>query len=228
MRRLIALALVALAAPAFAQENEAEKIYRGFEKKLKSAKAYKVAFEQESAKDSTLKVKGEVTVAAGNKLKMSFEGTEGDKPIAGLFVSDGTKLIQRFNKVATRTDDSPEQLTPYFTGYLAFAGLYVALDEALRPRKQMSPERYKLTGFKLGAKEKVAGRDAQIVEFKLEVPRGDGKPTVKIWFDVQTQEPLKRFLQVEDEGKVYFRTTEYYTNWQFDPKLKDEEFQLPK
>src|SRR5947207_2029348 len=67
MRWIAALIVgLSLALPAFAQENEAEKLYRAFEKTIAKAKAFSVTFD--ASGHGSLAAKGKLTIAAGNRL----------------------------------------------------------------------------------------------------------------------------------------------------------------
>src|SRR5262245_47414590 len=140
MRWLMTLALVGVATPVFAQDNEAEKLYRAFEKKLLAAKAYRFSFDIDASAGDMFKLRGELAVAAGNKLKSSLVRTENDKltkPIAGSAVSDGKQYRTEFIKDGqpeSKSEAAPEQLTEYLTGYLAMVGPLTAIQHASRPR----------------------------------------------------------------------------------------------
>jgi hypothetical protein len=76
MRWLVAAAMVLMAAPAYGQDNEAEKLYRAMEKKVREAKSIRVIWNAEFdfgiVKGET--IKGVSQLADGNKLRIEFEG----------------------------------------------------------------------------------------------------------------------------------------------------------
>jgi outer membrane lipoprotein-sorting protein len=228
MRWTLALAVLALAVPAQAQENEAEKLYRAFEKKLLAAKAFKFSFDIEGDTGRNITLKGDFTLAAGNKLKAVFEGKEGDKAMSGTVVSDGQTTGMKIiadGKPQSNTEATVDKLTEYIAGNFAIGGLLFAVERDPK-LPDSAPDKLKLSGFKLGGKEKVGDRDAQVVEFSFEWK--DSKASAKLWLDSKTQVPLKRMVEVKEGDKVRLRATEMYTNWQWEPKLKDGEFTLPK
>jgi outer membrane lipoprotein-sorting protein len=232
MRWFMTLALMALAAPAFAQENEAEKLYRAFEKKLLAAKAYRFSFDLDANGPNKFKFRGELLVAAGNKLKVSFVGTDNDqlnKPISGSAASDGKQYRTEFIKDGqpqSKSNAAPEQLTEYLTSYLAMLDSVTAIGYAGRSRPEQAPGKVKPGGFKLGAKERFGDREIQAVEYTVVVPdrNGDQQYTVQLWLDPKSQVPLKRVA--EYQGAIV--VTEHYSNWQWEPKLAADEFTLPK
>src|SRR5688572_29062675 len=74
MRSLALLVLILAAAPAGAQEAEAEKLYRTMEKKILAAKTLAVEFNSEMAVDEKkFTVKGTIDIAAGNKTRLNIE-----------------------------------------------------------------------------------------------------------------------------------------------------------
>jgi len=80
-------------------------------------------------------------------------------------------------------------------------------------------------GFKLGAKEKVGDREAQIVHYQIEDKRDGDVTEASIWIDTQTQLPLKRVLAGKTtDGR--FTMTETYV-FTVDSKLEDKLFEIP-
>lgn len=229
MRWLFSVSLLVLPTAAMAQENEAEKLYRSFEKKLAAAKAFKVAFDID-VNALKLNYKGDVTLAVGNKLRASGAGTQDNKPDSWTLVSDGAKIGLKHNKDGrdSRLElaATPQQLTPYFSGHLLKGGVLVAMqDMNLSRLAENSPDKIGLTGFKIVGKEKIGDRETQVVEYTTQAK--EGKLACRLWFDSKTNMPLKRTV-ARSEGRERFRIVEVYTNWQFDHELKGGEFALPK
>ena len=81
-----------------------------------------------------------------------------------------------------------------------------------------------VTNFKLGAKEMVGNRMAQVVTYQLNF---NGKSAMSVWIDTKTQLPLKRVVAVEEDGQK-FRITETYSTFAIDPKLEPKLFEIPK
>src|SRR2546430_2637094 len=128
MRWILATALVAWLAPVQAQPNEAEKLYRGFEKKLADAKAvYKVAFEFDmTGKDQQFRIKGDLFIADGNQMHLTFAGSQTGggmpaRPMIATIVSNGKQLGFKFNEGGmeeTKSENAPAHLTAYLKGYI--------------------------------------------------------------------------------------------------------------
>src|SRR2546430_3379897 len=103
---LFILLFLPLLPAALAQENDAEKLYRGMEKKLLAAKAFEVTFDYQVEKG---KAKGELLVTRENKVRMKIVGHFEEKPKARFeLVSDGNRVSSRGRPFAIRTTSRPE------------------------------------------------------------------------------------------------------------------------
>src|SRR5882724_655987 len=90
MRWISAFAVLILAGPAFGQQNDAEKLFRAMEKKIRDAKGVKMGFEIDAAVDKNIdKMRGVVTVTEGNKARLEVSGTTDGKQNAMTIVADG-------------------------------------------------------------------------------------------------------------------------------------------
>src|SRR6266545_1910677 len=131
MRWIFSFSLLVLPTAATAQDNDAEKLYRSFQKKLTEAKAFKVAFEINVPK--SLQYKGDLTMAAGNKLRISGTGTQDTKPDSWTIVSNGEKIGLKHDKEGRKRAPefaaTPEKLTAYFTGHLLKGGVLLATQD---------------------------------------------------------------------------------------------------
>ena len=84
-------------------------------------------------------------------------------------------------------------------------------------------ESFAVSDFKLGPKEMVAGREAQILEYNAKIA-GESFP-VTVWIDTRTNLPLKRVLK---GGQDLIIVTESYSKVALDEKADDKEFEIPK
>jgi outer membrane lipoprotein-sorting protein len=237
MRLLIApFVIVCVAIPALAQEGkEAEKLFRTFEKKLAAAKAVRIALEGTAAGiedvPGVIKYKGTMVIADGNKARFEMEvEMEGKKQKSRIF-SDGTKMVGHLFE-----DNGPPRNTPkkFFEETIIFfkhggpvAG-HVFSGEGAGVR---SVATFKASAFKLGTKEKIGKREAQVVEYKLTLvnaPKEEAKLSLseKLWLDVETSLPLKRVFT--GKLKKEFTYSENYPEFALDPKLDAKLFELPK
>jgi hypothetical protein len=226
--------VLCLAAPASAQDGDAEKLYRAMEKKVREAKALHIVVTGEIDVQVAGKgtFKGTVDTAAGNKVRLDMEAESAGTKM--LSITDGkTRYTKEGDKV--KVDPNPwniDQLDKMVPGLIGRVGIFVTfmfiepIDRSKKPEPFDLDKDVAIKSFKLGAREMVGTRQAQVVEYQNE---GNGK-TLKasVWIDTQTQLPLKRLLVNEKAGKTLSTITETYdtfvVNGKPDPKL----FDIPK
>src|SRR5258708_36747869 len=94
MRVSLSLALLAVARwHDAAQDNEAEKLYREMEQKVRAAKTLQVRFDLNitDALGKTGIVKGALTLGEGDKYRVDLDGKIFGQAVKGIEVSDGTQ-----------------------------------------------------------------------------------------------------------------------------------------
>src|SRR5207247_2149211 len=83
--------------------------------------------------------------------------------------------------------------------------------------------------LKLGAKEMVGKREAQVVQYRLEDKDSKDSAVVSLWIDTKTHLPLKRLIVGEKTGKNDdIRITETYSVFTVDSKLDGKLFEIPQ
>jgi outer membrane lipoprotein-sorting protein len=230
MRWLIAVAGWVLLAPVALAQDAAQKLYEAMEQKLAKAKALSLDFDLEIARGDGIKLKGALILAAGNRFKLTFEGVSLKLKAKSTMVSDGKTLATQRSfdgKPESRTEPAPEKFSDIFTGHLSRSGVYWGLEDSHR-KNPKEASLLKLSGFKMHPKEKVAGAEANVIEYHLTPPEANIDLMCKLWLDVQTNLPLKRTLVASRDSKVILRAVEIYSQWELDAKLPDGTFTLPK
>jgi outer membrane lipoprotein-sorting protein len=224
--------------PALAQESdEAGKLFRKMEKKLSEAKSLRVALEgtAEGIEDlrGTLKYKGTMVLAQGNKARFEMEMEIEGKKRRTTFVSDGTKTIgDMAGEAGKRREDTPKMFFEVTIGFFKHGGPVAGyVFSSSGPEGKQTFARFKPSAFKLGPKEKIGQRQAQVIEYKLTLetaPKEAGKLSLseKLWLDVETNLPLKRVFS--GKLKKMFTYTENYSEFTVNPKLDARLFELPK
>src|SRR5262245_54604687 len=84
-----ALLAAALLSPALAQDNEAEKLFRGMEKKIKEAPAFEVSFAYQVEKKKTT---GSLLLTNDNKARLKVSGFQGKAKAGFESIGDGKRL----------------------------------------------------------------------------------------------------------------------------------------
>jgi outer membrane lipoprotein-sorting protein len=231
MRWFLAVAMFFVALPAYAQDAEAEKLYRAMEKKLIGAKALKFSFESQAAVGDDFNLKGTILLAADNKLRLEYAGKDRDKILKGLAISDGKQLIGKNEfdgKPDNKSQETPPTMNAILAQYVARASLYMSLQAAFSPTAEQDPSKILVSDFKTLDKEKIGKRQAQAIAIKVQMPNQKAVFDVKLWIDLETHLPLKRVVEFRDGTEVTMRLSETYTQMQIDPPIKGQEFVLPK
>jgi outer membrane lipoprotein-sorting protein len=225
--RLLLLPVVLVA---FAEDGkEAERLFRAAEKKLIEADSVQISFTTAST-GGKLKseAKGTLLLARGNKVRLELKrkssldlkGKPSEKSAADLMVCDGTRVNweRTAEGRAGKSDvqDAPKQ----FATLSAKASTRLGIGPGffwLRLRtgggKEPDPdEQLKLSDFSLGKKEKVGGREARVIEYKVTAGAGAGigtTYTVQLWLDSETNLPLKRVVRIGDPATAVPSTETY-------------------
>jgi len=225
MRWLALFVLVLAPAPARAQEGDAEKLYRAMEKKVLAVKSLALEFNTEVTLDDkkVFAVKGSIYVAAGNKIRLEGDLTGGAKILS---VTNGESIYEKVGDKILDKPDAPRK-SKALVGTIARFGAAAALME--KKLGTFDPDKdYPVKNFKLGIKEMVGKRDAQIVQYQVEEKSGKlSTEVVSVWIDTKTQLPLKRAMVNEVPGKQVFRSTEIYSVFTVDSKLDGQLFEIP-
>jgi outer membrane lipoprotein-sorting protein len=246
------LLAVALVPPALAQDNEAEKLFRAMEKKIRTAGAVEVAFtyQVEDLARKKWTTKGTLLLTKGNKARLKVSGYFGGNQAAPLqLVSDGKQLKTKGARFAVASNGVPgvekggqsEQETPkHFhvqLGALVSRGgmwfsLYVMpylLRDGIDPDDEGS--KVNAYAFKFGAAGKVGEREAKLVRYRFGKGGGDrGDQEIILWVDAKTLLPLKRVFDLRRKRGVVsgIIITERYNEFTLDPKIDAKAFGLPK
>jgi len=219
--------LLAVAAPFYAQENEAEKLIRLMEKEIAHAKGLKVSAETTYyLGGEVVKNKGAVQFGTQNKARLVFEGPDlVGRPSHLLIVSDGKQMhIQSRPEEKPTLEPTPKNLSKCLGEVLVRGGLAMAsniVENQMLETFDLDKE-LAMSGFKMGAKEKIGNVEAQIIEYKMKFRSGPADFT--LWIDPKTHLPLKRQL-LNDKG---FKMIETYSEFVITPNLDPSIFELPK
>jgi hypothetical protein len=236
MRWLTVLAVLCLSAPASAQDNEAEKLYRTMENKVRAAKTLHVAF----AGDMDAQVfkgmfKGTMDFAQGSKSRLAMDYDLFGKSEKIIWITDG-KVSYKKKGDQAKVNAKPQNLEhmdkhlPFYMARIGFP-IFLALasldsDDSGKKQEPVDFDKEApAKNIKLGAKEKVGDRNAQVVDYQVAF---QGKPAkLAVWIDMQTQLPLKRTLVLEDMGQT-LRVSETYSAFTVDGNADPKLFDIPK
>ena len=223
MRWLALLVLILAAAPSRAQEGEAEKLYRAMEKKILAAKSLVLEFNsQVTVDDKKFTVKGTIYVAAGNKTRLELESK-----LFGLgktlIVTNGESKYAKVMILVFDKGPFPPKGEVLLALITRFSAVQAAMHRNPGPKKMAASDLDKecpVKNFKLGVKEMVGKREAQVVQYQI------GDVTESVWIDTKTQLPLKRTMAGKDK-KTIGDLAETYSVFTVDSKLDGKLFDIP-
>jgi hypothetical protein len=227
MRWLSLLLIFAFAAPVHAQDNEAEKLYRTMEKKIRSCKSVQLTFDADTPleKGLQIKLKGTLRWAVGDKIRIEMDADLFGKQMKMLMLCDGKTMYTKMDEQVQTQDKPADAGVDQISGFISRIGLASAfMSTAVLGEKK---ERFDLDkelpikDFKLGAREKIGKVNAQVVEYTVTAKGKEFK--VSVWIDPQVSLPLKR--TVEADGN---RVVENYGAFTIDGRLDTKMFEVPK
>jgi hypothetical protein len=229
MRWLFTMTVAALAVPAYAGENDAEKLFRLVETKIQKAKTVQVRFDAAFTNTGVAgTIKGKVALGESDQVKFDIDMFDGGENSKLSLVGTGAKLFVKHdgNPAFDRTD-SPKELGGYVRISMARFGASSLRGYRPQGRKLANVnDDFKVSDFKLGAKEEVAGAEAQVVEYAV-VLKGAAKGSAKMWISKQTNLPAKLEMRLIAQG-LAFVLSETYTEFALDGKLDAKLFAEPK
>lgn len=218
--------LVLLLALSTQESNEAAQMFQQMEDKITRGKTLEARVE--IVQGPGFKVT--LFLAEGNKMRVEW----GKDEAMGTAVSNGTELACKSEKIPKKSIAVPDSLNKRLRIGFARAGIFdclVHIDElfmqGVKPAKTDVTEQVLASDFKLGTKEKVGDRDAQIIQYKLITSLQNEPVPCSVWLDVKTKLPLKRTLTVPiiDQQRTI---TELYTRLTLDEEIDLKVFALPK
>jgi outer membrane lipoprotein-sorting protein len=228
MRWLLTLPLLALAAwPAAAEENEAEKLFRDMEQKVRAAKTLRVRFDL-SVTDGLGKkgkVKGALTLGEGDKYRAEGEGQLFGQAVQFTEVCDGAHTSFRDpNAPKKENEKAPKDVGAYLRGALPRCGFFLgALNMG---GGDLTPDAFELSDFKMAGEDKIGDRAAQAIRYTLKKKGDPAGLSVKLWLDAETHLPAR--LAVTGATGDWKELTESYGEFTLDPEVDAKSFELPK
>jgi outer membrane lipoprotein-sorting protein len=221
--------------------NDAAKLFRAMEEKIKAAKGVEVAFEfSAKAKGKEEKLKGTLVFTKDNKARLTMRVPEEGKDRIEM-VSDGKQMKVAYppKETLARTEAlrTPAALHDLLASMLSGPSMLDTYPMLNAPEWFPDGGKYtgsgrwpfRVTDFEAGAPTKVGGRDAKVITYRvldLPGPGRSGGITFTLWIDAEILLPLKRLLVVDGpEGPVSITEG---CNLCLNPKIDAGTFALPK
>jgi WD40 repeat protein len=205
--------------------NDAEKLFLAMEEKLTKTKTLECGFD---VKIDTLSYKGSLFLAEGNRSRLEINEATKCRQMRVLIVSDGARLSYQDNGMPhPKFDDTPKNLNAEILTWVARSGVFLPQAPLPDVKVDDAKDRFRVSGFKLGSKEKVGEREAQRLDYQLAVKGLNDPLSVALWLDVRTGLPVKRIVTEGVAGEK-MRVTETYGKLALDEKVDARRFDLPK
>lgn len=208
-----------------------EKLFRQMEEKVARAKTLNIDFETVMegggllARDKKEKVVTRGTFHLAGR-SFHFASTQGKGH--GELISDGSKMKEHDTAHGLAlAGDTPRDAEKLLKEAIVQFGVLPAIDvfahgpDNLTVRQGRRELKVVYSDFRFGKREKVGGKDAQVIEYKV-AAFGSSAP-MTLWLDVRTGLPLKRSFPFMG-GPL----TETYSTFVLDGKIDDKLFELPK
>jgi len=220
---------IPLLAAVLGQGDDPAKVMKALEDKVARADVSQVTVDakMEGSKGNSAGIKGTLTVAADNKARGDFTMEFLGKSQKNYMVSDGTRMVTSQDGKAQPPKDAEKHMRNAMTVLLARSGLAALFMGSAGPDKGDPLTSITASDFEKVKTEKLDGRDALVIEYKLTIKGQNTPMAATVWVDTQTQLPLKRVVRAEMGGETV-TLTETYSNIRFNPKLGADFFQLPK
>jgi outer membrane lipoprotein-sorting protein len=223
------LTVAVLTLPAYADENEAEKLFRQMENKVNDAHTLQMRFEAAlSLTGNAGTIKGKAVLGEGDRIRFDADTVFDGKSSKVVVIGNGTKLfVKDSQQAAIDVKDSPKDLGRYFRTVFPRVGLAAALNQVAKDKETFKvDELFRATDFKLGGKEKIGTAETRLVEYTV-VVHGKDKAAGKVWINVQTHLPAKLELRMENMGTA-LEFSEIYTEFTINGELEGKLFAAPK
>jgi outer membrane lipoprotein-sorting protein len=214
--------------------NEAEKLFRAMQERIKAANAIQVAFNiQIKANGKQARGKGSLVFTKENQAQFKMTMDEAGKEVTAEAISDGKRM--KFAKspeliAKVEADPAPAVLHSLLGTMVSGPGLWLAyegdyLNAAAAGFFKRAVEGIRLVFFEAGTPEKVGGRDAKVITYAMAGLPGAADYNVTLWIDAQTLLPLKRLIvPVGSESVRITEGCEFILN----PKIEAGAFKLPR
>ena len=229
MRAACAVVLL-LTAPARPQDDEAERVFQGMQKRLLEAKTLRFSFAMSLEVDTREdKLKGSVALGEANRANIGVNGTMNGKPLEMLLVSDGSRMVTKVTGAGEQGPrDTPRHTGKLIRGTLARAGMFAGLFYSVNDKKEPAlDDLFQCSDFKIAARQKLGGKEVLVLEYSIGFRGTKEKGRVTLWVESKSLLPVKRVFTISDASRKV-RVMEVYEPMEADAQIDAKVFELPK
>ena len=213
--------------------NEAKDLFDAMVKKIDAAKSVQVEFELLQEKgDVKRESNGKLSLAGGNRMRFEIvmKSEQGDR--GWLLVSDGKATVEiekeRNKRRDMKTVEKRGELVQGVVSRIGVTGGFMILPPGLAREVQSVDNFVTLKKFAMGKKEKVDGRDTQVVKCIARISIRKDEAAMQVWIDSVTGLPLRRSIVPYREGKPSGVTImETYVIFELDKEIPEDVFAIP-
>lgn len=220
-------------------DDRAKQLFQEMEARLDKARTLECDFDIDNDiaapgdPATKLLLKGSLFLAGKNQAREEIHERTDGLPVFHMLVSDGVHWWwhDKGSPPHLVNKRPGANLNAEFLTALARSGLSLPNFPLPPVEAPDSKERFPVSGFRLGAKEKIGQREAQRLDYELFIkgqngPKGEPAPfSVTIWLDPETRLPMKRVILQKVLG---IKITENYEKLSLDGKVDARKFDLPK
>jgi len=212
----------------FQPNDDPQQLYGALEEKIAKAETLLISVTGKvEGDDKASTFKGKLLVAPRDKLYFDFKHELPGKPYRRTVLSDGVTLTVTHDGKGIPAKKTPKFLRSVPTVLLARTGFYVIFDNGSAPFNGDDPLKVLLVSdFKKHPGEKVDGRDALVISYKVTFEKTEIFTTAKVWLDAKSQVPLKRVL-AGSKLTDFHTITEVYSTFQINLKIEGNPFASP-
>jgi outer membrane lipoprotein-sorting protein len=230
---MIALAVVLLAGVQDDKpKNEAEELFKAMSEKIVKASTLSVKLEgkiESSLEEEDNELNGRIHLKKGNKARIEIETLRKGRERKLMLVSDGKRVKGEKFFERGATIETPQKLNELISGSMPRAPVFYLtffpVAGGPNGEEPKAEEIFKTSDYKMGAKKRVGDRDAQVVEYTLEIVGEENKVAVQVWIDVETKLPMKRSFKVVSASRE-IEIDETFAELKVDGTIEDQTFEL--
>ena len=195
------------------------------EKKILAAESLALEFNsQVTVDDKKFTVKGTIYVAAGNKTRLDLQSELFQLGGKNLILTNGKSKYAKVGNLVFHEGPFPPEGDVLLAMIARFSAAMAAM-ETKAAAADLDKD-FPVKNFKLGVKEMVGKREAQVVQYQLQDKKIGDLAEVSVWIDTKTQLPLKRAIAGKDK-KTIGDLAETYGVFTVDSKLDGKLFDIP-
>jgi RNA polymerase sigma factor (sigma-70 family) len=201
----------------------AERLFGRMEDTLAKVKTLECFFE---IKLGILSYEGNLFLAEGNRARLEINEATKERRMRSFLVSNGVSLSYQDNGMSkSQVSKTPKDLNRGILTWLARPGIFVPQCPLPDVAAEDAKDRFPVSGFQFGNREKIGERESQRLEYQLSVKGQMDPMSVTVWLDVKTELPVKRVVTSAGQEVTVVET---YEKLSLNEKVDAKKFELAR